>query len=53
MPAELGLHLIADNYATNKTPRVRRRLKGHPRFNLHFTPTSASWLNMWSSASLP
>ena len=45
-PAELDLHLIADNYATHKTPRVRRWLKAHPRFNLHFTPTSASWLNM-------
>jgi transposase len=45
-PAELDLHLIADNYATHKTPRVRRWLAAHPRFNLHFTPTSASWLNM-------
>ena len=45
-PAERDLHLIADNYATHKTPRVRRWLAAHPRFNLHFTPTSASWLNM-------
>ena len=45
-PAELDLHLIVDNYATHKTPRVRRWLKAHPRFSLHFTPTSASWLNM-------
>jgi transposase len=45
-PAELDLHLILDNYATHKTPRVKRWLKAHPRFNLHFTPTSASWLNM-------
>jgi transposase len=45
-PAELDLHLIVDNYATHKTPRVKRWLKAHPRFNLHFTPTSASWLNM-------
>ena len=45
-PAGLDLHLIVDNYATHKTPAVRRWLKAHPRFHLHFTPTSASWLNM-------
>jgi transposase len=45
-PALLDLHLIVDNYATHKTPKVKRWLKAHPRFNLHFTPTSASWLNM-------
>ena len=45
-PADLDLHLIADNYATHKTPAVKRWLKRHPRFHLHFTPTSASWLNM-------
>jgi transposase len=45
-PAGLDLHLIADNYATHKTPAVARWLKAHPRFHLHFTPTSASWLNM-------
>jgi transposase len=45
-PAGLDLHLIADNYATHKTPAVKRWLKAHPRFHLHFTPTSASWLNM-------
>lgn len=45
-PADLDLHLIADNYATHKTPQVKRWLKAHPRFHLHFTPTSASWLNM-------
>jgi transposase len=38
--------LIVDNYATHKTPAVKRWLKAHPRFHLHFTPTSASWLNM-------
>ena len=37
---------IVDNYATHKTPAVKRWLKAHPRFHLHFTPTSASWLNM-------
>ena len=45
-PAELDLHLILDNYATHKTPAVKRWLKKHPRFHLHFIPTSASWLNM-------
>jgi transposase len=45
-PADLDLHLIVDNYATHKTPAVKRWLKAHPRFHLHFTPTSASWLNM-------
>ena len=45
-PADLDLHLIADNYATHKAPSVKRWLKKHPRFHLHFTPTSASWLNM-------
>ena len=45
-PAGLDLHLIVDNYATHKTPAVKRWLKAHPRFHLHFTPTSVSWLNM-------
>jgi transposase len=45
-PADLDLHLVVDNYATHKTPAVKRWLKAHPRFHLHFTPTSASWLNM-------
>src|SRR3981189_2602817 len=45
-PAGLDLHLIVDNYATHNTPAVKRWLKAHPRFHLHFTPTSASWLNM-------
>ena len=45
-PADLDLHLIVDNYATHKIPSVKRWLKTHPRFHLHFTPTSASWLNM-------
>jgi transposase len=44
--AAFDLHLILDNYATHKTPAVQRWLKRHPRFHLHFTPTSASWLNM-------
>lgn len=45
VPPELALHLVLDNYATHKTPRVQRWLQAHPRFHLHFTPTSASWLN--------
>src|ERR1700692_1853200 len=42
----LDLHLIADNYSTPKTPPVQRWLKRHPRFKLHFIPTSSSWLNL-------
>jgi transposase len=44
-PKNLDLHLIADNYATHKHPKVKAWLDRHPRFHLHFTPTSASWLN--------
>lgn len=44
-PAGRELHLIVDNYATHKHPKVKHWLKKHPRFHLHFTPTSASWLN--------
>jgi hypothetical protein len=44
-PPELDLHLILDNYAAHKAPAVRRWLERHPRFHLHFTPTSASWAN--------
>jgi transposase len=45
-PTDLDLHLIVDNYGTHKHPRVLRWLKRHPRFHLHFTSTSSSWLNM-------
>ena len=45
-PKDKPLHLIADNYATHKHPVVQKWLTKHPRFNMHFTPTSASWLNM-------
>lgn len=45
-PKHLKLHLIVDNYATHKHPEVRAWLAKHPRFEMHFTPTSASWLNM-------
>jgi transposase len=46
VPAELDVHLILDNYATHKAPEIRRWLARHPRFHLHFTPTSSSWLNL-------
>jgi transposase len=46
VPAHLEVHLILDNYATHKTPDIQRWLLRHPRFHLHFTPTSGSWLNM-------
>jgi transposase len=45
-PKEKTLHLIADNYATHKHAKVQQWLAKHPRFHMHFTPTSASWLNM-------
>ena len=45
-PKDKTLHLIADNYATHKHPVVQEWLAKHPRFHMHFTPTSASWLNM-------
>lgn len=45
-PKGKELHLIADNYATHKHPKVQAWLAKHPRFSMHFTPTSASWLNM-------
>ena len=41
----LEIHIIADNYATHKTPAVQQWLANHPRFHVHFTPTSSSWLN--------
>jgi len=46
VPATLDVHLILDNYGTHKTPMIHRWLARHPRFHLHFTPTSASWLNL-------
>ena len=44
--AGLNLHLIVDNYGAHKHPRVKSWLVRHPRFHLHFTPTSSSWLNL-------
>jgi len=45
-PKDLDLHLIVDNYATHKHEKVQRWLKRHPRFHVHFIPTSSSWLNV-------
>lgn len=46
VPAALEVHLVMDNYGTHKTPAVRGWLARHPRFKVHFTPTSSSWLNL-------
>jgi transposase len=45
VPSELAVHLVLDNYATHKVPRVAAWFRRHPRCHLHFTPTSGSWLN--------
>lgn len=45
MPSDLDLHLIVDNSSTHKTAEVKKWLSANPRFKMHFTPTSASWLN--------
>jgi transposase len=46
VPDELAVHLVLDNSSTHKTPAIQRWLAAHPRFVLHFTPTSSSWLNL-------
>ncbi|MEU2780157.1 IS630 family transposase [Streptomyces sp. NPDC007162] len=46
VPAGLDVHLVCDNYATHKTPAIKKWLLAHPRFHLHFTPTGSSWLNL-------
>jgi transposase len=46
IPGDLDVHVILDNSSTHKTPAVRKWLLAHPRFVLHFTPTSSSWLNL-------
>ena len=43
---EASLHLVLDNYGTHTQPKVKEWLRRHPRFHLHFTPTSSSWLNL-------
>ena len=45
VPPELDIHLVMDNYGTHKTPAIRSWFARNPRFHVHFTPTSASWLN--------
>ena len=45
VPPDLGIHLVVDNYSTHKHPRVKRWLAAHPRYQVHYTPTYASWLN--------
>ena len=45
-PTDQAIHIICDNYATHKHPKVIAWLTRNPRFHVHFTPTSASWLNM-------
>lgn len=46
VPGQLDVHLVMDNYGTHKTPSVRAWFGRHPRFHVHYTPTSASWLNL-------
>src|SRR4051794_10493577 len=46
VPAELDVHIVLDNSSTHKTPAIQKWLTAHPRFALHFTPTSSSWLNL-------
>jgi transposase len=46
VPADLDVHVVLDNASTHKTPAVKKWLLAHPRFVLHFTPTSLSWLNL-------
>ncbi len=45
VPPVLDVHLVMNNYGTHKTTAIKNRLARHPRFQVHFTPTSASWLN--------
>ena len=46
VPADLDVHIVLDNSSTHKTPAIQKWLLAHPRFELHFTPTSSSWLNL-------
>ena len=46
VPAKLDVHLVVDNSSIHNTPQIRRWLKSHPRFHMHFTPTYSSWLNL-------
>jgi transposase len=49
VPEDLDVHLVMDNYATHKTPEIKRWLQRRPRYHVHFTPTSSSWLNLVES----
>ena len=46
VPKELVVHIVIDNHSTHKTPAIKKWLLAHPRFHIHFTPTSSSWLNL-------
>ena len=46
VPTQLDIHLIVDTASTHKTPSIHRRLVPHPRFHVHFTPNSSSWMNL-------
>jgi transposase len=46
VPSDLDVHVVLDNSSTHKTPAIQKWLLAHPRFSLHFTPTSSSWLNL-------
>jgi transposase len=46
VPADVPIHLVMDNYATHKTDKVKAWLAARPRYSIHFTPTSASWMNL-------
>jgi transposase len=46
VPKELDVHIVIDNHSTHKTPAIKKWLLAHPRFHMHFTPTSSSWLNL-------
>jgi len=46
VPADLDVHLVMDNYGTHKVEQIQRWLARHPRYHVHYTPTSASWLNL-------
>ena len=45
MPSDLNIHLVVDNYATHKHPKVKHWIAAHSRYQMHYTPTYASWLN--------
>jgi len=49
VPKDLDVHLVMDNYGTHKTPEIKRWLQRHPRYHVHFTPTTSSWLNLVES----